>query len=196
MTSMVVSLDIIHVLSVVFHHFEGSLTSTEIVNFLNALETSHWHARSFNEDSRLSLELTERGFMQFPGAGTPPNLLEQEIRTSSEILEITQYLSAHREYKNVVTPWVKRYTSSVIERYLELDSSLQSINPLDKKVVDAYKPAVMTVLDGLKDCSEAQYKAFGEWMMPLITKLILCHDFEVRLRVSSVLPALVRWSSK
>merc|ERR1712146_128049 len=191
MTSMVVSLDIIHVLSVVFHHFEDSLGPTEVVNVLNALETSHWHARSFNEDPRLSLELTERGFMQFPGPGTPPNLLEQEIRTSSEILEITQHLSPHQEYKSVVTPWIKRYTTSVIERYLELDSSLQGTNPLDMKVVDAYKPAVMTVLDGLEDCSQAQYQAFGEWAMPLITKLILCHNFEVRARVSSILPALV-----
>ena len=196
MTSMVVSLDIIHVLSVVFHHFEDSLTPTEVVSFLNALETSHWHARSFNEDSRLSLELTERNFMHFPGPGTPPNLLEQEIRTSSEILEITQYLSTVGDYKDVVTPWVKRYTASVIERYLELDSSLQSMNPIEKKLIDAYKPAVMTVLDGLKDCSEAQYKAFGEWMMPLITKLILCHDFEVRVRVSAVLPSLVKWSEQ
>ena len=74
----------------------------------------------------------------------------------------------------MVTPWAKRYTASVIERYLELDSSLQGMNPIEKKLIDAYKPAVMTVLDRIKDCSEAQaLKAFREW-----SKL---HSYQVNL---------------
>jgi brefeldin A-inhibited guanine nucleotide-exchange protein len=202
MTSMVVSLDIIHVVSVVFHHFSshegGGFASADVVGFLDALETSHWHARSFNEDSRLSLELQSKHFMRFEeGSSSPPNLLEQEIRTSSEILEIAQTLSTDNIYQEVITPWARRYTASVVERYLELDASLQSINPIEKKLIDAYKPAVMTVLDGLKDCTESQYRAFGgEWMMALVTKLILCHDFEVRVAVSAILPSLVKWSDQ
>ena len=192
MTSMVVSLDVTHVVAVIFAYFDHNLRPAAISTILNALEVSHWHARSFNEDSRLSLALKSRDFMTFPGQDNPPNLLEQEVRTSGQILEITQLLATIPEYKTEAVTWVKRYTAAVIERYLELDASQQGDNPIDKRLIDAYKPAVMTVLEGLKDCSAERYHAFGEWMMPLVTKLILCHDFEVRVRVSSVLPGLVK----
>ena len=208
MTSMVVSLDVIHVVAVIFAFFDANIRPEAVSTVLNALEASHWHARSFNEDSRLSMELQGRKFMHFPGQNnnedggkgfnSPPNLLEQEIKTSSQILEITQLLATMQEYQKDALPWVKRYTASVIERYLELDASLQGENPIDKALIDAYKPAVMTVLEGLKDCTAERYYKFGYgvWMMPLITKLILCHDFEVRVRVSSLLPALVKFGEE
>ena len=195
MTSMVVSLDVIHVISVVFHHFEDSLTPTEVVSFLNALETSHWHARSFNEDSRLSLELTERNFMQFPALA--PRLTSLSRRSAPRV--------KFWRSRSICRPWGVQGCGHAVGKAIHRKCDrallgagllLQGMNPIEKKLIDAYKPAVMTVLDGLKDCSEAQYKAFGEWMMPLITKLILCHDFEVRVRVSAVLPSLVKWSEQ
>ena len=108
MTSMVVSLDVVHVVAVIFAYFDGNLRPAAISIILDALEASHWHARSFNEDSRLSVELQLRHFMRFPGQDSPPNLLEQEIKTSSQILEITQLLATIPEYKKEALPWVKR----------------------------------------------------------------------------------------
>lgn len=195
MTSMVVSLDIIHVITLVCDEFKELYDPQQIEQLLTAIETAHWHARSFNEDSRLSIELKRRGFMRYPkGNNSPPNLLEQEIRTAASILSIANGLSHFPEYTALVNPWIKCYTEVVMERYLLLDGSLTSSNPIQKDLIDAYKPAVMSALQCLSQCTPAQCQAYNPWVMPMITRLVLCHDYEVRVAVATVMSSFVHYS--
>ena len=206
MTSMIVSIDIMHVLKAVFDTQNDStigFSVEQLERILDALEASHWHARSFNEDERLSLLLQSMNFMHFKGnPGRPPNVLEQEIRTASLILVLAHRLHAAAASDTAATAadvdlsasalsrseeWIRRYTDIVILRYVELDSSLQSSAPIADDLINAYKPTVMETLTRLSAVEAAQLESYESWIVPLITKLILCSDFEIRATVADML---------
>ena len=83
MTSMVVSLDFIELSRelLVARNYHWDLNN--YATLLSALETMHWHAFCFNENSHLRLQLQQRGFMKksqrihrtaaLAGAGGPIN---------------------------------------------------------------------------------------------------------------------------
>jgi len=193
MTSMIVSLDVVHVLRAMFENRDCGLSAENLQDILRALEASHWHARSFNEDSRLSVILQSMAFMRFKQNPTrPPNLLEQEIRTASANLFISHQLGAFQSHAKQAEKWAKRYTDIVFLRYIELDSSLQSGNPIEGDLIDAYKPAVTDTLRRLLELSSEKLKLYEKWLVPIITKLILCADYDIRAQVANLLARIAQ----
>ena len=188
MTSMIVSLDIVHVIRAMFESRDCGASAENLQDILRALEASHWHARSFNEDERLSVVLQSMAFMRFKNNPTrPPNLLEQEIRTASTNLFISHQLGAFKSHTKQAEKWAKRYTDIVFLRYIELDSSLQNGNPIEDDLIDAYKPTVVDTLQRLLEMSAEKLKIYEKWLVPIITKLILCADYDIRAQVANLL---------
>jgi hypothetical protein len=103
MTSMVVSLDLIQLAKelLVAPNYMWELQHYGI--FLNALEATHWHAFSFNENSHLRLQLQQRGFMNKNRndrniSAELPHLLEQEVLSLEQLLFTVFRLFCHDKY--------------------------------------------------------------------------------------------------
>ena len=190
MTSMVNSLDIIHVIEALFDNHNSGFKPEDIDLILQALEISHWHARSFNEDTNLILALQSVSFMHFRDhPARPPNLLEQEIKTVTEILSIcTGLYKTDQIGIDISKKWIHRFSRTVIERYIDLDSSLHSLEPFEEEYILAYSPAIKNVLQILKDSKAKFSSTEGEMdeLAPIITKLILVHDYSIRREVAGL----------
>jgi hypothetical protein len=188
MTSMIVSLDIIHALSAILQNKECGFSSQNLEALMAALQLSHWHARSFNEDARLSVTLQSMSFMRMPERPLrPPNLLEQEIQTAAAILSIAQLLGKHASSSALAEKWTRSYAEIVFLRYVELDSSAQHGNPIEDDLINAYKPTVLETLQNLQVLQPVKLRTHEGWVVPLITKLILCNDYEIRFTVADLL---------
>jgi hypothetical protein len=88
MTSMVVSLDILPLFQEVLLNRYSAWNTSQLTTLLLALEASHWHARSFNENANLRRNLHRLGFMPFRDQPSRwPHLLEQEVQSLTLILE-------------------------------------------------------------------------------------------------------------
>jgi len=183
MTSMVISLDFIRMLSDFYQRGAPSLSLRHHLRFLGVIEGLHWHARSFNEDQTLRAALRTRAFMRFPDSpGRLPNLLEQEVNSATLLVTIAVKIfgDADPALHEAGEPFVKRYFSIVVNRFMDLDDTLNSANPVSTDLVAAYKPAVVSGLRGLCCLSLPQFRACLPWLGPLITRLITCHDLQVR----------------
>lgn len=89
MTSMVVSLDFVRVTGEVINVHYSYWEQSHFNEVLNALETSYWHARSFNENDGLRRQLRRMSFMKFSDDSAKlPHLLDQEIQTATLILDV------------------------------------------------------------------------------------------------------------
>ena len=90
MSSMVVSLELMKVITDVFNLYKRDWQLRHIDQFLVTLELVYWHARSFNENLPLRKQLNQRGFMQFNNdLVILPHLLEQEIYALSLVQLMT-----------------------------------------------------------------------------------------------------------
>ena len=139
MTSMVVSLAFIKISTELFHRHFRFLEHSHIHQLLQALEQSHWHARSFNEDKRVRSSLREQKFMS---PFRSPNLLEQEVSSVTQIIEMaTSLFCGESEAALLAEPWVKRYCVIVCTRFMDLDDTLATDSPVPAELVAAYKPA-------------------------------------------------------
>jgi hypothetical protein len=113
MTSMVITLDIIKVVGDVviarFDHFNKE----HFYEYLSGLEVLYWHARSFNGDKAIRVNLFRNHFMVFPDdANRYPHLLEQEVFSLSKILEISLAIystTARNDLAVFAEDWVHRY---------------------------------------------------------------------------------------
>ncbi len=194
MTSMVISLDIIHVIEALFDNHNSGFGPEDLDRIMQALEQSYWHARSFNEDAKLSLALQSVAFMYFRDhPARPPNLLEQEIKTVSEVLSICSRLNElSAEYNKVSEKWIYRFAKTVIERYVDLDASLRSLEPMEEEYIQAYSPAIKSVLQILKDSKVnlSADNATENSLAHVITKLILVHDYSIRREVAGLFTAV------
>jgi len=232
MTSMVVSVSFIRITSELFSRHLSFLNEAQLDSMLHVLEASHWHARSFNEDTRLRNKLKEHSFMKFKHApNRSPNLLEQEVRSVTQILKIavtlmvisypptspsTAAAGAERSktgantdaadtvassadvagYSSLSQKWFTLYAPIVLARFMDLDDTLSTASPVASDLVLAYKPAVLYVMQGLTLCSIEQFNKWLFWVGPILARLVLCHDREIRTRLSvvystHVLPMLV-----
>ena len=102
MTSMVVSLDCIQLVKelLVAPTYDWDLQNYAAL--LSALETSHWHAFCFNENSPLRLQLQQRGFMNKNRSARNisaelPHLLEQEVLSMEQMLFTVFRLYCHNQ---------------------------------------------------------------------------------------------------
>ena len=50
----------------------------------------------------------------------------------------------------------------------------------------AYTPVTLILLKGIFDSSNSQFKENAEWLVPLLSELILCNDHSIRLSVSNI----------
>ena len=50
----------------------------------------------------------------------------------------------------------------------------------------AYTPVTLILLKGILDCSTSQFSKNSQWLIPILSKLILCNDPNIRLFVSSI----------
>ena len=93
MTSMVVTLQLTHMIERVFLTYMQSFCAVHISTLLDTLEICYWHARSFNEDSRLRSKLRQRRFMTFiDDPSKLPHLLDQEISSINIIVDVVHML--------------------------------------------------------------------------------------------------------
>lgn len=199
MTSMVITLGFVNLLQDLFEKNVTDMKWSHHLNLLSSLESMHWHARSFNEDQNLRATLRTRSFMKFPDNPTRlPNLLEQEVRSATLIVRISVKLFSINDpaLHEMVEPFIKRYFTIVTNRFMDLDDTLFSANPVSPDLVAAYQPAVVSGISGLCHLSLQQFRGCLSWLGPLITRLITCHDREVRgvlqqLHASLLIPSLV-----
>ena len=189
MTSMVVTLDFIRTLRKFYDQGAPNLKLRHHLRFLSVLEHVHWHARSFNEDQGLRSALRSRMFMRFPeNPGRLPNLLEQEVSSATLLVRIAVKIFADADpvAHSAAAPYFKRYFSIVTHRFMDLDDTLFSANPVSQDLVTAYKPAVISGLSGLQSLSLSQFRACISWLGPLFTRLITCHDRETRVELQRI----------
>lgn len=125
MTAMVISLDIIEVSRDIFKAYFDSWDLCHFALILSGLETSHWHAKSFNENVRLRSRLAKRRFMVFrDDPSRLPHLLDQEVASAQLILEIvfSMYNSAYdhdlieTSSQNLRASDLGRFASGWVER--------------------------------------------------------------------------------
>lgn len=211
MTSMVVSASFIRIAGATFMRHLNYLNPEHIVNILQCLECAHWHARSFNEDAKLRGALKNNNFMKFKlTPSRSANLLEQEVRSVTQILHICLTLmriahaenpkDAKPEYHALAEPWFAQYAAIVFARYMDLDGTLATVSPVPVDLIGAYKPAVQLALHGLRELGHSDAKSASpsehfrghlSWVGHLFGRLILCHDLEVRTQVASLFNVLV-----
>lgn len=125
MTSMVLSLDFINLARDMLHSssYKWNLLHYEL--FLQALETSHWHAFAFNENSPLRLQLQQRGFMNKNRSPNNistflPNLLEQEIQSMEQLLFTVFHLYCYNKHYLVIDKiQSKTFNADESERFSE-----------------------------------------------------------------------------
>lgn len=87
MTSMTLTLDFIRSIGEMIHMYYNVWNTLQMRDMLLTLETSYHHARCFNEDARLRLELKNHHFMKFRhNPQKLPHLLEQESQSSAQLL--------------------------------------------------------------------------------------------------------------
>lgn len=194
MTSMVVTLDFLRVLQDFYDKGCPDFRAHHHVSLMSILESTHWHARSFNEDQVLRSALRARSFMKFPDSpGRLPNLLEQEVRSATLLVQIAVkiFVSGDSTIVVISEPFVKRYVATVCNRFMDLDDTLDTPSPVSADLVAAYKPAVLSGITGLCDLSMATFRSCISWLGPLITRLITCHDREVRGALQTLCAQLV-----
>ena len=108
---MVATLGAINSSRIFFAHFQQVMDLAMYEDMLLALELSHWHARSFNEDQPMRGGLRERKFMVFDhNPRRSPNLLEQEVDSVKEILEVGLWLlqSDQQPLQDLAESWLRR----------------------------------------------------------------------------------------
>ena len=189
MTSMVVTLDFFEILQEFCEKSWASLKPRHQIDLLQVVECAHWHARSFNEDQSLRVSLRARAFMRFhDNPGRLPNLLEQEVRSAALLarLAVKTFAAADASTSTSAASFVKRYIAVFTNRYMDLDDTLSGPNPVSADLVAAYKPAVVFGLTGLSSVSIQQFRECLSWLGPLLTRLISCHDRDVRLALQQV----------
>ena len=87
MTSLTLTLDFIRAMGEMIHMYYNVWNTAQMQNLLLTLETCYHHARCFNEDARLRLELKNHNFMKFRhNPQKLPHLLEQESQSSAQLL--------------------------------------------------------------------------------------------------------------
>jgi hypothetical protein len=86
---MVVSLELCRIVGETVSIFSSHLSETHHIKLLEALSLNYDHARSFNLEFELQKKLYDRAFMRFgDNLSRPPNLIDQEVQSSSQILVI------------------------------------------------------------------------------------------------------------
>jgi hypothetical protein len=58
---------------------------------------------------------------------------------------------------------------------------------------DAYKSPTLIVLEGVMDFTHAQFQNNLSWIVPLLSRLIVCEDIEVRLCVRQIYQSFVNF---
>jgi brefeldin A-inhibited guanine nucleotide-exchange protein len=211
MTSMVISLDFIEVLSNILSFHCVSFSSKHVTTLLDSLEAFYWQARSFNDNYRLRYKLRQKGFMIFLGNNNMlPHLIEQEVNSISRIIDILlkiylrnngkEYndsmlvVTANRlekplaEFDGYIEESMRRLSMVVLNRYIDLDkispSSMSDRFFIDQ--LEAYVPAVNIVLHGIFCFSPAQFQRNCTAILPLLSKLIVCSDRNIRLFIKNI----------
>ena len=118
MTSMVVTLDLIKVVTEALDSHSSDWKVKHVDLFMKAIELAFWHARSFNDNYALRSQLQRRGFMQRIDTSILPHLLEQEINSISLIqfvimkcygIETGNMFGDHLNVlKSFAQPWIQR----------------------------------------------------------------------------------------
>ena len=70
--------------------------------------------------------------------------------------------------------WARQYTSLVLQRYMDLDETLATDQPLPTDIVDAYKDAVLTALQGILVVTTVILTC--RIPSKSVPSLVLCHD--------------------
>ena len=189
MTSMVITLDFLRVLQDFYDKGSANFRAHHHVSMMSILESTHWHARSFNEDQTLRSALRARSFMRFPDSpGRLPNLLEQEVRSATLLVQFSVkiFVGSDSTLFAIAEPFVKRYVATVCNRFMDLDDTLDTPAPVSADLVAAYKPAVLSGLSGLCDLSIETFRSCISWLGPLINRLLTSHDREVRVALKTL----------
>ena len=179
------------------HYFIWKLENLSA--FLTSLELIFWHARSFNENFSLRSRLWRRGFMSFAhDSNVLPHLLEQEIQTLSlmQFIVIKLYQSndndGKQSSKSFAEPWIQRIGSIVCQQYISLELVLQSQQstfddkPFALQRHQAYNMCVIRLLQAISKFSPSDFKTNRNWLVPILSQLILCDDRNVRCILSQL----------
>ena len=136
----------------------------------------------------LKIVLTLLRYDAYLHLASPSNsaLTATATATATESNMNTNMLKAHEEYASIGEHWLTSYGSIVCTRYSDLDDTLASSSPISSDLIAAYKASVICVLQALDIYSPAQFLACIHWAVPVLKRLILCHDREIRIYVGDI----------
>ena len=80
-------------------------------------------------------------------------------------------------------------------RYMDLDDTLATSQPLPTDIVTAYKPAALTALRGVLRSDNNAFEVLWGWFRGHVPRLVLCHDREVRKTLADVISKQQQLSS-
>ena len=139
-----------------------------------------------------------------------PHLIEQEVNSISRIIDIllkiylrnfgNEYsetmlvITTNRleeplpEFDRYIEESMRRLSMIILNRYIELDkispSSMSDRFFIDQ--LEAYVPAVNIVLHGILCFSPSQFQRNCTAILPLLSKLIVCSDRNIRLFIKNI----------
>jgi hypothetical protein len=73
----------------------------------------------------------------------------------------------------------------------QLDGLVAGVAELHRLRHTAYKSPALIVLEGMLDLTHEQFKMNKSWVVPLLTRVIICDDVEVRLCVRQIFQTFV-----
>ena len=71
--------------------------------------------------------------------------------------------------------------------------SVVSMGAFLRRRHEAYKSPVMIVLEGMMDFTHEQFQSNLVWIVPLLSRLVICEDLEVRLCVRQIYQSFVNF---
>ena len=72
-------------------------------------------------------------------------------------------------------------------------SGVLSMSEFLRQKHQAYKSPALIVLEGIMDFSHTQFQAHISWIVPLLSRLVVCEDLEVRVCVRQIYQSFVNF---
>jgi hypothetical protein len=211
---MVLTLDIVKLLGDAFHTHYDSWSQEHFSQLLATLQCLFDHGRCFNASLALRTELKSRNFMRFrDNPQRLPHLLEQVTQSCTQLMTACLRLFKEElavgvcEKSSLVEPIIQRsrtprpipppltrssfplprISREMVGLFLDVDeTSLATTDPFTLEELHAYVSPVIVTFKGLADITTEQFRRYVPWLVPLLSRSILCQERTVRFVVMLV----------
>lgn len=187
-----------------------SLSVGHARSLLSCLRESFLFARRVNDAMPLRRYLQRVGWrygMTVPSSSELPSLLPQEVLGKQQYLHVLLTALVRNAESAQVVPigeqeearkYMIRLVQETFKEYLAWTgvalAYLDEANvPMDaKQRVESFTPLLVSTLNEIADFDSAELQRHMSWLYPLLTKLVMVSNAEVRIALSSVFSKAVR----